>query len=52
MLDCDINEIFDALETISLMSDEEFENTRLEFGQDGLDLERDEDGNISVTVKK
>lgn len=52
MLDYDINEIFDALNEISLMTDEEFENIRLEFEQNGLVLERDKNKNINITVKK
>lgn len=52
MLDYDINNIFDVLDEISLMTDEEFENIRLEFEQNGLVLERDKNKNINVTVKK
>ena len=33
-------EVFDALETISLMDDEEFENTRIKFENDGYILKR------------
>ena len=52
MLDYDIDGIFDALEELSLMSDEEFENTRLGFEQNGLNLERGKDGSVSITVKQ
>lgn len=52
MLDCSINNLFDALEVISLMDDYEFEKTRLEFENDGYILKRDKNGNISITVKK
>lgn len=52
MLDYDIDGIFEALEELSSMSDEEFENARLEFEQNGLNLERGEDGSISITVKE
>lgn len=52
MLDYYINDIFEALEKISLMSDEEFKNTKLEFEQNGFNLERNKDGQISITVKK
>lgn len=48
----DIGDVFDALDKISLMSDEEFENVRLEFEQNGLVLERDKNRNINITVKK
>lgn len=51
MLDCDIDKVFDALNEISLMTDEEFENARLGFEQNGLVLERDKNKNINVTVK-
>lgn len=52
MLDYDTNGIFEALEELSLMPDEEFENARLEFEQNGLNLERDEDGRVTITVKE
>lgn len=52
MLDYNMDEIFDALNEISLMNDEEFKNTRLEFEQNGLVLERDENKNITITVKE
>ena len=45
MLDCNINNLFDALETISLMDDCEFENN-------GYILKRDKNNNVSITVKK
>jgi hypothetical protein len=51
MLDYDIDKVFDALNEISLMTDEEFENARLGFEQNGLVLERDKNKNINVTVK-
>lgn len=47
MLDYYINEIFEALEKISLMSDEEFKNTKL-----GFNLKRNKHGDISITVKQ
>ena len=52
MLDCGINDLFDVLETISLMDDYEFEKTRLEFENDGYILKRDKNGDISITVEK
>lgn len=52
MLDCSINDLFDVLETISLMDDYEFEKTRLEFENDGYILKRDKNGEISITVEK
>lgn len=52
MLDCSINDLFDVLETISLMDDYEFEKTRLEFENDGYILKRNKNGEISITVEK
>lgn len=52
MLDYNINELFDALETISLMDDFEFEKNRLEFENNGYILERDKNNNVSITVAK
>lgn len=46
--------LFDALETISLMNDYEFEKIRLEFENYGYILKRDknEDGDTNITVEK
>lgn len=52
MLDCNINKLFDELETISLMDDCEFEKNRLEFENNGYILKRDKNSNVSITVKK
>lgn len=49
MLDLDL---FDALETISLMDDYEFEKTRLEFEKNGYILKRDKNGDTDITVEK
>ena len=51
MLDLDL---FDALETISLMDDYEFEKTRLEFEKNGYILKRDKNknGNTDITIEK
>ena len=48
------NELFDALETISLMDDYEFEKFRLEFENNGYILKRDkkENGDTDITVEK
>lgn len=50
MNDCDINKLFDALETISLMDDCEFEKNRLEFEKHGYILKRDKD--VTTIEKK
>lgn len=52
MLDYNDLELFDALETISLMDDYEFEKTRLEFENNGYILKRDKNGDINITVEK
>ena len=52
MLDCNINELFDALETISLMDDCEFEKIRLEFENNGYILKRDKNLNVDITIEK
>lgn len=52
MLDYDVLDLFDALETISLMDDCEFEKTRLEFEKNGCILKRDKNNNTSITVEK
>lgn len=54
MLDYDDLDLFDALETISLMDDYEFEKTRLEFEKNGYILKRDknENGDANITVEK
>lgn len=54
MLDCNVNDLFDALEAVSLMDDYEFEKTRLKFENDGYILKRDKNGNvyINMTVEK
>ena len=52
MLDCNVNDLFDVLETISLMDDCEFEKTKLEFENNGYILERDKSIDVSITVKK
>lgn len=52
MLDYDDLDLFDALETISLMDDYEFEKTRLEFEKNGCILKRDKNSNTSITVEK
>ena len=45
MLDCNINNLFDTLETISLMDDCEFKNN-------GYILKRDKNNNVNITVNK
>lgn len=52
MLDYNVLELFDALETISLMDDYEFEKKRLEFENNGYILKRNKNGEISITVEK
>ena len=52
MLDCSINDLFDVLETISLMDDYEFEKNGLEFEKNGYILKRNKNGEISITVEK
>ena len=52
MLDCNINELFDTLETISLMDDYEFEKVRLEFENNGYILKRDKNGDVDITIEK
>lgn len=52
MLDYNVLELFDALETISLMDDYEFEKNRLEFEKNGYILKRNKNGEISITVEK
>lgn len=54
MLDYDDLDLFDALETISLMDDYEFEKTRLEFEKNGYILKRDKNknGDTNITVEK
>lgn len=51
MLDLDL---FDALETMSLMDDYEFEKIRLKFEKNGYILKRDknENGDTDITVEK
>lgn len=50
----DYNDLFDALETISLMDDYEFEKIRLEFENNGYILKRNknENGDTNITVEK
>ena len=54
MLDCNVNDLFDALEAVSLMDDYKFEKTRLKFENNGYILKRDKNGNvyINMTVEK
>lgn len=52
MLDYNVLELFDALETISLMDDYEFEKIRLELKNNGYILKRNKNGEISITVEK
>ncbi len=52
MLDYNVLELFDALETISLMDDYEFEKNRLEFEKNGYILKRNKNGDINITVEK
>lgn len=52
MLDYNDLDLFDALETISLMDDYEFEKNRLEFEKNGYILKRNKNGEISITVEK
>lgn len=52
MLDCDTNNLFDMLEAISLMDDEEFENTRLKLDNDGYVLKRNKNEGVDITIKK
>ena len=54
MLDYNDYDLFDALETISLMDDYEFEKIRLELENNGYILKRDknEDGDTNITVEK
>lgn len=50
----DYNDLFDALETVSLMDDYEFEKIRLEFENNGYILKRNknENGDTNITVEK
>lgn len=54
MLDHNDVDLFDTLETISLMDDYEFEKIRLEFENNGYILKRDKNknGDTNVTIKK
>lgn len=52
MLDYNDLDLFDALETISLMDDYEFEKIRLELKNNGYILKRNKNGEISITVEK
>lgn len=52
MLDHNDVDLFDMLETISLMDDYEFEKNRLEFEKNGYILKRNKNGEISITVEK
>lgn len=52
MLDCGVFDLFDALETISLMDDCEFEKIRIEFEKNGYILKRDKNGDISISIEK
>lgn len=54
MLDHNDVDLFDTLETISLMDDYEFEKTRLEFENNGYILKRNKNknGDTNVTIKK
>lgn len=52
MFDYNDLELFDALETISLMDDYEFEKIRHEFENNGYILKRNKNGDINITVEK
>lgn len=54
MLDHNDVDLFDTLETISLMDDYEFEKIRLEFENNGYILKRNKNknGDTNVTIKK
>ena len=54
MLDYNDLDLFDALETISLMDDYEFEKIRLEFEKNGYILKRNknENGDTNITIEK
>ena len=52
MLDCYMDNLFDALEAVSLMNDYEFEKTRLEFENNGYILKRDKNENVEITIEK
>lgn len=54
MLDYNDFDLFDMLETVSLMDDYEFEKMRLEFENNGYILKRNknENGDTNITVKK
>ena len=52
MLDYNDLDLFDALETISLMDDYEFEKIRLELKNNGYILKRNKNGEIGITVEK
>lgn len=54
MLDHNDVDLFDTLETISLMDDCKFEKIRLEFENNGYILKRDKNknGDTNVTIKK
>ena len=52
MLDYNVLELSDALETISLMDDYEFEKNRLEFEKNGYILKRNKNGDVNITVEK
>ena len=54
MLDHNDVDLFDTLETISLMDDYEFEKIRLEFENNGCILKRNKNknGDTNVTIKK
>ena len=45
-------DLFDALETISLMDEYEFEKIRLKLKNNGYILKRDKNGDINITVEK
>ena len=50
----DYNDLFDALETMSLMDDYEFEKIRLQFENNGYIVKRNknENGDTNITVEK
>lgn len=54
MLDYNDLDLFDALETISLMDNYEFEKIRLESEKNGYILKRDKNGNgdTNITIEK
>lgn len=54
MLDHNDVDLFDTLETISLMDDYEFEKIRLESEKNGYILKRDknENGDTNITIEK